>query len=199
MAGQQKFSFKLFSPHLVMKAMQTFDRATTLVVSVCWGVATFMVIAAVYTLMISISARHEADTALVVEPALPKISHQPMDPKGAQKVFDRMQHRFSDINFSLRGKDLLVASGDGTKFHQWLMALRICRYHFSRRFHWTINEFCVGKCANMELMHASLTGDHVNFETPDAHSQNSLIATSRIKIYFLPNQAVIPNLGITFR
>jgi len=171
MSGTPKFSLKLFSPRMVAKAIQTFDRATTIVVSVCWGVAAFVMAAAVYTLMLSISVRHDADNALVAEPALPKVAHQPMDIRGAQKVFDRMQHRFSDINFSVRGKDLVVATTDGTKFHQWLMALSYVDT-ISPEFHWSISELCVGKCANVELMHAALTGDHVSFEAPDANARN---------------------------
>jgi hypothetical protein len=171
MSVDSKFALKLLSPQMVIKAMQTFDRATTVVVSMCWGAAAFVMAAAIYTLMLSVSARHEADNALIAEPSLPKVIHQPMDIRGAQKVFDRMQRRFPDITFSVRGKDLLVASTDGTKFHQWLTALSYVDT-ISPEFHWSINEFCVGRCANMEIMHAAMTGDHISFEVPEGNAKN---------------------------
>lgn len=171
MAMDSKLTFKLLSPRMMSKAMQTFDRATTVVVSACWGATAFIMAAAVYTLILSVSARHSADDALVAEPNLPKIIHKPMDIKSAQKVFDRMQHRFPDITFTVHGQDIVVASGDGGKFRQWLTALSYMDT-ISPEFHWSFQEFCVGRCTNMELMHAAVAGDRVSFEAPSADSKN---------------------------
>ena len=161
----EKFSLKLFSPKVMAKAVQTFDRATMVVVSTCWGAAGVMVAAAIYTLILSISARHAADNALIAEPNLPKIIHKPMDLRAGQKVYDHMQHRFSDINFTVHGQDILVSSTDGTKFRQWLTALSYMDT-ISPEFHWSITNLCVGKCPNTELMHAAVTGERISFENP---------------------------------
>ena len=161
-----KLAVKIFSPKTMAKAMQTFDRATTVVVSVCWGAAAFMMAAAIYTLMLSVSTRHATDEALVAEPSLPKIIHKPIDLKSTQAVFERMQRRFPDISFSVQGQALVIDSADGAKFRQWLSALSYVDT-IAPEFHWSLDDFCVGKCNHSAVMHAKLMGDRITFEAAD--------------------------------
>jgi hypothetical protein len=168
MAFDTKLFLRTFSPKIMVKAVQSFDRATTVVVISCWGAALVAMIAAVYTLTLSVSAHHEVESALVAEPVLPKIVHKPMDIHGVQAMFDRMQHRFPEINFSVRAQDLAVTSMNGTYFHQWLSAISYIDT-ISPDLHWSFDEFCVGECKNSELMHAILKGERVSFEAPAAN------------------------------
>ncbi|MDP9126781.1 MAG: hypothetical protein M3N08_00785 [Pseudomonadota bacterium] len=162
-----KLLLKSLSPKMMSKAIAAFDRATVVVVSACWGAALAMMGIAVYTLVLSISARHATDTVMATEPTLPKVVHKPMDLKQIQAVFDRMGRRFPDITFSVHGQGLGVTSANGAKFHQWLTALSYVDT-ISPEYHWSIEEFCVGECVNAELMHAVLKGDRINFEAPAA-------------------------------
>jgi hypothetical protein len=157
---------KFFAPKLMAKVVQSFDRTTTLIVSVCWGIVAFLAIAAIYTLMLSASARHAADDAMAAEPVLPKMVHNIMDIRNVQKVYERMQKRFPEIEFSVRGSNLMVASKDGARFRQWLMAMGYMDT-ISPEYHWSIQELCVGQCGSAnQLMQAILAGDHITFEAP---------------------------------
>lgn len=171
MAFDTKFIMQVFGPKIVSKAMQSFDRATTVVVISCWCAAFVVMSAAVYTITISVAAHRAADAALAAEPVLPKIAHAPMDIKSAQNMFDRMQHRFADVTFSVRGTNLGVTSSNGSRFHQWLAALSYIDT-ISPQLHWSFQEFCVGECTNAELMHAVLKGERVSFEAPKDDSKN---------------------------
>jgi len=166
MALDLQLYIKALSPKLTAKALQTFDRATTVVVSACWAGAILMMAFAVYTTMLSVSAKHAAETAIVEEPALPKINHKSIDQRAAQTVVDRMVHRYPDINFSLaNNQTLTVTAIDGSKFRQWLTALSYLDT-ISPEYHWSIQQFCVGKCHGNELMHAVLIGEKVYLEAP---------------------------------
>ncbi|MDX2027110.1 MAG: hypothetical protein SFW62_00570 [Alphaproteobacteria bacterium] len=162
---------KSLSPQMMAKAVQTFDRATTVVVSVCWAAALLMVVFAIYTLSLSVSTRREAEMATAVEPNIPKIAHKPMDPRSAQMVIDRMQRRFADINFALRGSNIMVSANDGGKFRQWLTALSYMDT-VSPEFRWSIQDFCVGKCTGNELMRTVLTGERITFEAQQPKGKN---------------------------
>ena len=61
------------------KAVQTFDRATMVVVCVCWGVAVLMMAFAMYAVILSASTRRASETAAAAEPILPKIVRKPIE------------------------------------------------------------------------------------------------------------------------
>lgn len=156
---------KALSPQMMVRTIQTFDRATTIIVSACWAAAILMMAGAIYTLSLSVSTRREAEVAQAVEPNLPKIVHTNMDAKMAQAVVDRMQRRFPDITFAPRAANIMVSATDGAKFRSWLTALSYIDT-VSPEFRWSIQEFCVGKCTGNELMKTTLAGERVTFQTP---------------------------------
>lgn len=166
MAFDTKLFLRSFSPKVVAKAAQSFDRATTVVVTSCWSAALVAVAAAIYTLMLSASAHHESDLAIAAEPVLPKVVQRPMDMHSVQTMFDRLQHRMPDVSFQVRGQNLAVTSMNGAAFHQWLTALTYIDI-ISPDVHWSFQEFCVGECKNSELMHAIIKGERLSFEAPE--------------------------------
>jgi hypothetical protein len=157
---------KSLSPKFVTKAVQTFDRATTIVVGACWIAAVLMMAFALYAVTFSASTRRAAETAAAAEPVLPKIVKKPMDAHDAKPLLDRLQHRYPGITFSLgRDQELLVAATDGAKFREWLTVIGYIDT-ISPKYRWTMKEFCVGKCGSSTIMHAVLSGEKVSFETP---------------------------------
>jgi hypothetical protein len=157
---------RALSPKLTTKALQTFDRATTIVVGACWGAALLMVVFALYTVSLAASTKRAAEEALVAEPVLPKIVRQPISAHEEQQLVDRLQHLYPDIVFTLGGdQSLTVRASDGSKFHEWLAAVSYLD-SASAQYRWSVKEFCVGKCVANELMHAVLVGEKVSFEAP---------------------------------
>ncbi|HEU0117820.1 MAG TPA: hypothetical protein VFR09_04230 [Alphaproteobacteria bacterium] len=156
---------KSLSPKLISKALASFDRAMTVVVGTCWGAALLMMAFAVYTMSLSVSARHAADDAAAAEPNLPQIVHKPIEQRGEQIMVERLQHGFPGITFTLQAQALTVTAVEASKFREWLTALSYIDT-ISPEYHWTIQQFCVGKCHNNEMMHAVLTGEKISFEAP---------------------------------
>lgn len=158
---------KALSPTIASKAMNTFDRATTVVVGACWAGAVLIMAFAVYTMTLSVSAKREAEAALVGEPSLPKIERKGMEARKAQIMIERLQKSYPEVNFSLQNNQILnVTAIDGSRFKQWLTALSYIDT-ISPEYHWAIQEFCVGKCRGGELMRATLRGENVYFKAPD--------------------------------
>jgi hypothetical protein len=161
-----QFVMKSLSPKIASKALQTFDRATTVVVGACWGAAVLMMAFAIYTTMLSVSAKRASETALVTEPSLPKVVHKTIDGRAAQTMVERLQRRYPDVTFSLAtNQNITITAVDGSKFRQWLTALSYIDT-ISPEYHWSISAFCVGKCPGNELMRAVLTGERISFEAP---------------------------------
>jgi len=157
---------KVLSPGLAAKVMQAFDRATIVVVATCWAAAAVMMAVTIWTVMATASARKATDTALAQEPLLPKIVRSPIESRPAQILADRMQHRYPNITIaSLNNHNLKISATDGTRFRDWLMALGYVDT-ISPEYHWTIQEFCVGKCKG-DLMSATLAAEKITFTTPD--------------------------------
>lgn len=161
-------ALKAMAPKFAMKAVQTFDKATMVVVGACWGAAILMMAFALYTVSLSASTKRAAEAAAASEPALPKITRKPMEMHDAQVMVDRLQHRFAGINFSL-GSDqsVSVTTNDGAKFREWLNALGYIDT-VSPQYRWSLREFCAGKCQGNMLMQAVLTGEKISFEANDA-------------------------------
>lgn len=166
MAFDTQLLVKVLSPKVASKAVQTFDRATTIVVGVCWGAAVFMMALAIYTTMMSVSARKAAENAIVNDPVLPKIVHKNIESKSAQQMVERLQRRYPEVIFSLgNNQSLTITAVDGGKFRQWLTALSYIDT-ISPEYHWSLTTFCVGKCPGNELMRAVLSGERISFEAP---------------------------------
>jgi hypothetical protein len=166
-----KILLKAISPKLMTKAVQAFDRSTTIVVGACWAAALLMIGFALYTLHLSVATKLAAESALVAEPNLPQIVHKQIEPREAQVLVDRLQHLYPDISFAFRNNLLAVVATDGSKFRQWLMALGYIDT-ISPQFHWGIQEFCVGNCGSHDLMKVVLSGEKISFEKPQLDSKN---------------------------
>ncbi len=159
---------KSLSPKFMGRALQTLDRATTVVVTACWGAAIVMIAFALYTVMLSASTRRAAETAAASEPVLPKIVRKPIDVHDAQPLLDRLQHRFPDLKFALANdQSLTVSANDGSRFREWITVLGYIDT-VSPKYRWTMSGFCVGKCENNALMHAILTAERISFEAPQS-------------------------------
>jgi len=167
MSDDFKSVIKAMSGRFVSKAIHTFDRATIVVVSVCWGAAILMLVFTLYTISLSASTHRAAETAAASEPILPKITRKQIDTRDAKALIDRMQHRYSGMNFTLGNNDnsITVSSTDGAKFHDWVSAVRSVDVS-SPKYRWTIKELCVGRCTGA-LMRAMLLGETVTFEASD--------------------------------
>ncbi|MFY9288724.1 MAG: hypothetical protein WAO98_09525 [Alphaproteobacteria bacterium] len=166
MAFDTKILMKLFSPKITGKAMETFDRATTIVVGACWGGAVLMMAFGVYTMTLSISAKRDSNEALAVEPSLPRIVEKNIDTRTAQAVAERLGKRFPDLNFSVQNNQgVVVTAIDGSKFRQWLSSLSYIDT-IAPEYNWAIQQFCVGKCHGGDLMRAALVGKKVSIEAP---------------------------------
>ena len=157
--------FRIFSPRIMAMALQAFDRATLIVLGVCWSAFLLMMLFTVYTLKQSNAAKHDTETALVAEPDLPKMTKQGVDAKLAQTIVERLQRLYPDITFSLAGTAIVVSSVDAAKFHQWLTSLSYIDTIYPE-FRWSITDFCVGKCVRGPVMQATLTGERASFTLP---------------------------------
>ena len=165
MNANKKALLKSFSPRIMSMALQAFDRATLIVLGVCWTAFFIMLIFAVYTLRQTAAAKHDSETALVAEPALPQMSKQQVDGRLAQTIVDRLQHLYPDIQFSINGASIVVSTIDGGKFHQWLTSLSYIDTVYPE-FRWTITDLCVGKCQRGPVMQATLVGERASFSLP---------------------------------
>ncbi len=152
---------KVLSPRIVMKAINSFDRVMALIVGTCWIAAAVMLGFALYTVNLSVSAKHAAEAALVAEPQLPKIAHKKVEPHDVQALVDRLQHRFPNLTITFQNT-LNIGASDGLKFHDWLSVLAYVDT-VSPQIHWVLQQFCVGKCGG-DLMQASLMGEKISFE-----------------------------------
>jgi len=158
--------FKALQMKFATKAMQTFDRATMVVVGVCWGAAMLMIIFALYAVVLSASTRRAAETAAAAEPVLPKIVRKSIDLNDAQPLVDRLQHRFPNINIALNSdQSINISTLDGPKFRDWITAVSYIDT-ISPKYRWSIKEFCVGKCTGGALMRAVMVGERITFEPP---------------------------------
>jgi hypothetical protein len=171
MSFDTKTLLKAMAPKVMTKALQTFDRSTTVVVGTCWAAAILMIGFTLYTLHLSVATKRAAESVLVAEPNLPRIVHKQIEPREAQVLVDRLQRLYPDISFAFRNNLLAVVATDGSKFRQWLMALGYIDT-ISPQFHWGIQEFCVGNCVGHELMKVVLSGEKISFEKPEVGAKD---------------------------
>lgn len=156
------------SPVLITKALQTFDRATMVVVLACWGGALTLTGVALYTLHLSIVAKREVVAASAHEPGLPKIASKPLDSAEIQPVVDRLKKLYSEIQFSMsRDRSLTVTASDVAHFRTWLTVLSYIDT-ITPQYRWTMKEFCVGsRCERGVSMKAVLGAEKVTFVAPE--------------------------------
>lgn len=166
-----KFDFqsigKAFAPRYIAKAMQAFDKVTMVVVSVCWGAALVLMVLAMYTVHLSLEAKRQVVEAAATEPSLPKMVSRAPEAKDIAPLVERLQKRFSDINFTLANdRTLTIYTADGAKFRAWLTVLSYVDT-ISPQYRWTIKSFCVGgQCPGNVPMKAVLSAQKVSFTAP---------------------------------
>lgn len=171
MSVEPSIIMKAMSSRMVTKALQKFDRATTVVVGACWAAAVLIMALAVYTTILSVSAKRAANDAIAAEPVLPKIVRSNIDNRYLQLLLERLQHQFPEVVFSIeKNQSLQVSALDGSKYRQWLTALSYIDT-VSPEYHWSISKFCVGKCSG-EIMRAVLTGEKISFQAPQPDDKN---------------------------
>ncbi|MGE3623005.1 MAG: hypothetical protein AB7H77_03895 [Bdellovibrionales bacterium] len=165
MKSEYQALLKALGTKFVNRSIQTFDRATIVVVGVCWGAAILMIAFTVYTISLSASTRRAAEVATASEPVLPKIVRKPVSVKDAQPLVDRLQKRFPGAIITLNNdQTITLTASDGLKFREWLSAVSYIDVA-SPKYRWTIKEFCVGRCTGGTLMRALVAGETISFET----------------------------------
>jgi len=158
---------KVFSPAVVGKAVQTFDKATMLIVSCCWGGALLLMLFALYTISLSVTARKQAIEAASLEPSLPQMLSKPPEVSEIKPIVDRMQRRFPDISFIFGSEQsLAISATDGAHFRTWLTVLSYIDT-VSPQYRWQIKDLCVGAfCPGATPMKAVLTAQKISFSAP---------------------------------
>jgi len=158
---------KVFAPTVVSKALQSFDKATILIVSACWGGALLVMCFALYTISLSVTARTQAIEAAALEPSLPRMVSRPPEPAEIKPIVDRMQKRFPEIKFTLGSdKALTITATDGANFRTWLTVLSYIDT-VSPQYRWEIKDLCVGgSCSGGQPMKASLIAKKITFSAP---------------------------------
>lgn len=162
---------RTFTPRILSKAMHTFDKATIVIVSSCWGGAILIMLFALYTLNLSVNAKRQAIEAAASEPSLPKLVSRAPELSELKPLVERLQKRFSDISFSLgNDKMLTVAAQQGAQFRTWLTVLSYIDT-ISPQYRWEIKEFCVGvRCSSSMPMRAILRAQKISFSSDSAQN-----------------------------
>ena len=120
---------------------------------------------ALYTLTLSLNARHTAEAALVAEPSLAANRLCGIDPAMC-RTSSSVANPLPELKFSFKDR-LIITGSEGNQFHDWLIALSYIDT-ISPQYHWAIQQLCVGKCPSHDLMHAELIGQKVTFEMPQS-------------------------------
>lgn len=161
------FYTKIMNPALIAQALRTFDQATTIIVSVSWGGALILMLFALYTVNLSVTAKHGVYEAAAKEPGLPIIMTRRPESAEMAPLLERLQKRFPEINFLLANdQSLTVSAVDGSKFRTWLTVLSYIDT-ISPQYRWQIKDFCVGAaCKAATPMRAVLTAQKITFTVP---------------------------------
>lgn len=166
MSSKATMAMRFFSPRIIAKAVSSLDKSMALVVSACWMAALVMLVLAAFSVHGAVSAKQEADKALVAEPVLPKISSAAISAREMQVLLGRVQSQFPEVKFNIGANQLVsVTCDDGNKFHQWISALSYIDT-MAPQYKWTLKEFCVGACGTNNLMKAVVLGQKMVFSLP---------------------------------
>lgn len=161
-----KAILKALSPKIMAKIAMTLDRSTLLLTGTAWLAALVTMSLTLYTMHLAVAARHDATTEMVAEPHLPTTTRRGLDVKEIQTLIDRMKRLYPDLNFDQSsGKTLAVSTNDGSLFREWLTAISYID-SATPQYHWSLQEFCVGKCSGKDLMRATLSGEKISYEAP---------------------------------
>ena len=157
---------RTLAPRFVNKAVKTFDKATIVIVSSCWGGAILIMLFALYTINMSVSAKKQVITAAATEPSLPQLVSRPPELNELKPIVDRLQRRFPDISFTLgNDKSVTITATQGSKFRTWITVLSYIDT-ISPQYRWQIREFCVGgKCGGSVPMKAVLIAQKISFSS----------------------------------
>lgn len=157
---------RAFAPRLINKAINAFDKATIVIVSSVWGGAILIMLFALYTINMSVTAKRQVIEAAATEPSLPQLVSRPPELTELKPIVDRMQKRFPDITFTLgNDKTLAISAQQGAKFRTWLTVLSYIDT-ISPQYRWQIKEFCVGgKCSGSVPMKAVLVAQKISFSS----------------------------------
>lgn len=171
MAKKASSGRKMFSFRIVNKALHTLDKAAMAIVLTSWGGALAIMLFALYTLTLSMSAQKDVIDASTKEPFLPKIASRPPDYKEMEPLINRLSKRFPDISFALaQDRKVTVSAATGDKFRTWLTALSYIDT-ISPALRWHIEDLCVGGgCASPSPMQAVLRAEKISF-TPASDVQ----------------------------
>ena len=158
---------RAFAPRMINKAMQTFDNASMVIVSICWGGALVVMMFAMYTVQLSVDTKKDVVEAMATQPSLPVMKKKKPKSKEIQPIVDRLQRHFPKVNFNLgRDLSLTVSATDGNMFRKWLTILSYIDT-ISPEYRWEIVELCVGmKCPGSVPMKAVLAAKKVTFQAP---------------------------------
>lgn len=160
---------RLLAPRLIGRAVQSFDKATVVIVASCWGGALLVIVFALYTLNLSVQAKKSIVEAAAQEPFLPKIETKAPNASEINVILERMKSRFPDIAFTLSNdQSLTISAIEGAKFRTWLTVLSYIDT-ISPQYRWKIKDFCVGmKCPAATPMRATLVAQKITFSMPDS-------------------------------
>lgn len=162
---------RAFAPGIVQKAIVSFDKATIVIISACWGGAIMLMLFALYTINASVTAKKNLAEALATEPSLPKMVNRPPEANEIKPIVERLQKRYADVTFNYGSdKSVTVSAQDGSKFRTWLTVLSYIDT-ISPQYQWQIKELCVGLvCGGNAPMKAVLTAQKISFTTSAAGS-----------------------------
>ena len=165
-------SAKTFAPGIIKKAIESFDKATIVIVSACWGGAILIMLFALYTINISVAAKKQVAEAAASEPSLPSMVTRPPEKSEMTPIVQRMQKRFPEITFVLAGdQSLTVSAIEGAKFRTWLSVLSYIDT-ISPQYRWQIKDFCVGgACSAGMPMKAVLTAQKISFTAASGNAK----------------------------
>lgn len=160
---------RMLAPRLIARVVQSFDKATVVIVGSCWGATLLIIIFALYALNLSVQAKKSVVEAAAQEPFLPKIVAKSPNAAEIGVIIERMKSRFPDITFALANdQSLTVSAIEGAKFRTWLTVLSYIDT-ISPQYRWKIKDFCVGmKCPVATPMKATLVAQKITFSVPDA-------------------------------
>ena len=166
MAVDKKLLIKVFSPRIVAKALVTLDKSMMVVVGFSWLAALVMMLVAIHAVNSAVDAKRDVAAAIVAEPVLPQTTMTGISSHEIQVVLERLQHQFPDVKIETGPNDTIaIKSVDGSKFHQWVMALGYIDI-MTPQLRWTLTDFCVGTCSNSDLMRATVSGQKMVFSLP---------------------------------
>lgn len=166
MSIDTKLLLKVLSPNVLDKAMQSFDRATLVVVSGAWIAATVMMGVATYTVTAANKIHRDTQNATALEPPVPKVDYKTVDPREVDAIVKRLKERYAGLTVSnQREQGIRISSNDGSKFREWLAALNYINA-IAPSYRWRMIEMCVGKC-NKDIMSADIQAQKISFKAPD--------------------------------